>query len=63
MHGRMSDPEIQIKKEADYSTIEITANPVAVPAIYKMYNYPQMPEELKSQYDVKTGAYKNSDRF
>ena len=63
MHGRMSDPEIQIKKEADYSTIEITANPVAVPAIYKMYNYPQMPEELKSQYDIKTGAYKNSDRF
>ena len=63
MHGRMSDPNIQITKENGYSTIEIAANPVAVPAIYKMYNYPQMPVELKSQYDVKTGAYINSDRF
>jgi hypothetical protein len=26
--------------------------PVAVPAVYKMYRYPEMPQVLKDEYDV-----------
>jgi hypothetical protein len=63
MHGRLSEPDIKITKDDAYSTIEITAEPVAVPIIYKMYKYPDMPTELKALYDVKTGAYVKDPNF
>jgi hypothetical protein len=58
MHGRIADPDIKFKEESGSSTIEMQGLPVAVPAVYKMYRYPDMPAALKSQYDVKSGAYK-----
>lgn len=63
MHGRLASPDIQISKGATSSTIEIQGEPVAVPVVYKMYKYPEMPAELKSQYDVKSGAYIKDPNF
>jgi hypothetical protein len=63
MHGRIADPDIQFKEESGSSTIEMQGLPVAVPAVYKMYRYPDMPATLKSQYDVKSGAYKQDPNF
>ena len=36
----------------------VQADPIAVPVVYKMYRWAQMPEELKAKYDVITGDYK-----
>jgi hypothetical protein len=63
LHGRLASPDIKITKASSFSTIEIQAEPVAVPAVYKMYRYPEMPEAIKSQYDLKTGSYKNDPYF
>jgi hypothetical protein len=63
MHGRIAEPDIQIKELAGLSTIEMQGVPIAVPAIYKMYRYPDMPATLKDQYDVSTGAYKLDPNF
>jgi hypothetical protein len=63
MHGRVADPDIQIKDLAGSSTIEMQGVPMAVPAVYKMYRYPDMPASLKDQYDVKTGGYKLDPNF
>lgn len=63
MHGRLSEPEIKITKSDASSTIEVVAEPVAVPVVYKMYKYPEMPVELKAQYDVKTGGYVKDPNF
>lgn len=63
MHGRLSDPDIQIKEEAGSTSIEMQGYPVAVPAVYKMYRYPEMPQPLKDQYDVTTGGYKKDPGF
>jgi len=60
MHGRLSSPDIKITAGAGSSTIEIDGNPIAVPSVYKLYNYVDMPDALKSQYDVKKGGYINS---
>lgn len=58
MHGRIYQPEISITQSQNYSTLEVAAFPVAVPAVYKVYQYPAMPQALKDQYDVRTGDYK-----
>jgi hypothetical protein len=63
MHGRIGDPDIQIKAESGSSTIEMQGVPIAVPAVYKMYRYPDMPVALKDEYDVKTGGYKKDPNF
>lgn len=58
MHGRIYQPEISITQSQNYSTLEVAAFPVAVPAVYKVYQYSVMPQALKDQYDVRTGDYK-----
>ena len=58
MHGRISSPDIEITTGSSYSKIEIQGNPIAVPAVYKMYRYPEMPSALKAMYDVEKGGYK-----
>jgi hypothetical protein len=63
LHGRISEPDIQIKEESGVSVIEMQGFPVAVPAVYKMYRYESMPAALKDQYDVPTGAYKKDRNF
>jgi hypothetical protein len=63
MHGRVSDPDIQLSEVAGVTSIEMQGFPVAVPAVYKMYRYPEMPQKLKDEYDVTTGAYKKDPYF
>jgi hypothetical protein len=63
MHGRLSEPDIKISTVSDISTIEIQGGAMAVPVVYKMYKYSEMPEKLKSEYDVVTGGYKNDPNF
>lgn len=63
MHGRVSDPDIQFSEAAGVTSIEMQGFPVAVPAVYKMYTYPEMPQALKDEYDVTTGAYKKDLNF
>jgi hypothetical protein len=63
MHGRISDPDIQLTEAAGVTSIEVQAFPVAVPAVYKMYRYPEMPQLLKGEYDVATGGYKKDPNF
>jgi len=63
LHGRLVEPDIKISRVGDISTIEIQGNPMAVPVVYKMYRYPEMPQALKDQYDVRTGGYKNDPNF
>jgi hypothetical protein len=63
MHGRISDPDIQISEAAGVTSIEMQGFPVAVPAVYKMYTYPEMPQVLKDEYDVTTGGYKKDPNF
>ena len=63
LHGRLNEPDIKISTVADVSTVEIQGNPMAVPVVYKMYRYPEMPALLKAEYDVPTGAYKKDPNF
>ncbi len=63
LHGRISDPDIQITEASGTTTIEMQGSPVAVPAVYKMYRYPEMPQALKDEYDVATGGYKKDPNF
>jgi hypothetical protein len=60
MHGRISSPDILITTEGRASVLEFRGNPIAVPTVYKMYRYPEMPAALKDLYDVAKGGYKNS---
>jgi hypothetical protein len=57
LHGRLVEPDIKISTVSGISTVEIQGSPMAVPVVYKMYRYPEMPAALKSQYDVATAAY------
>jgi hypothetical protein len=63
MHGRLNEPDIKISTVSDISTIEIQGSAMAVPVVYKMYKYSEMPEKLKSEYDVTTGGYKKDPNF
>ena len=57
MHGRVANPDISITPDGSNTDIQIVANPVAVPVVYKMYNYVDMPTDLQSKYDKGTGSY------
>ena len=57
LHGRMTNPNIQITKSPNFSTIDIQADPIAVPVVYKMYRWSQLPEALKSKYNQTTGGF------
>ena len=63
MHGRIAEPDIQINEQSGVSIIEMQGVPVAVPAVYKMYRYEEMPQAIKDQYDITTGAYKRDPNF
>lgn len=63
MHGRISDPNISIEQSNGVTNIEMQGVPVAVPAVYKMYRYPEMPQALKNEYDETTGGYKKDPNF
>jgi hypothetical protein len=63
LHGRLVEPDIKISRAGDISTIEIQGNPMAVPVVYKMYRYPEMPQTLKDEYDIRTGGYKKDPNF
>lgn len=58
IHGRIYQPEISITNKNSYYLLDIAAYPVAVPVVYKTYQYSEMPQPLKDQYDVKNGFYK-----
>ncbi len=58
MHGRISAPDIQITTTANSSTVEFQGDPIAVPAVYKKYQYTELPAPLKEMYDVERGGYK-----
>jgi len=63
LHGRIASPDISIAKDGSNTVLTVAANPVAVPVVYKMYNYVDMPPALKSMYDAKKGAYVNDPWF
>ena len=58
LHGRIAKPDVSFTEISSGYSFYITANPVAVPVVYKMYRYPEMPQALKDEYDIKTGGYK-----
>ena len=62
LHGRIYKPEVSfvqsLGQSGAYYSVSIAAFPVAVPAVYKMYKYPEMPQTLKDAYDYKSGSYK-----
>jgi len=58
MHGRIDNPDISVTTGRRFSTLQITGDPVAVPVVYKMYHYVDMPAALKDMYDVQKGGYK-----
>jgi hypothetical protein len=58
MHGRINKPEVEVSEVSGLFRLSISAYPVAVPVVYKMYRYPEMPQVLKDEYDFKTGQYK-----
>jgi len=58
MHGRIADPEITLTGDRGTYLLKVAANPVAIPSVFKKYRYPEMPQELKNQYDVLTGDFK-----
>jgi len=57
LHGRMSNPTIQITKSLDFSIIDIQADPISVPVVYKMYRWSQLPSDLKAKYNPTTGGF------
>jgi hypothetical protein len=58
LHGRISKPDVSFTEIPSGYSFYIAASPVGVPVVYKMYRYPEMPQALKDQYDLKTGGYK-----
>lgn len=58
LHGRIYNPDISLTGTSGNYSLEVSAFPVAVPIVYKMYRYPDMPQALKDKYDVTTGEYK-----
>ena len=58
LHGRIYNPDISLTGTSGNYSLEVSAFPVAVPIVYKMYRYPDMPQALKDKYDVTTGDFK-----
>ena len=57
MHGRISNPTIKITDNKEFVSVDIQAEPIAVPVVYKMYRWATMPSDLRSKYDLVTGGY------
>ena len=57
MHGRLANPTITIVDNKDYISVDIQAEPIAVPVVYKMFRWASMPTNLKANYDVVSGGY------
>lgn len=60
LHGRLSDPDITITQAGKVTELKVSAEPVAVPIVYKPYLWVEMPPELQALYDPSTGNFKNS---
>ena len=57
LHGRISDPNISITTTGKVSELMVTANPIKVPAVYKVYQWNEMPAALQKLYVPTSGAY------
>ena len=57
MHGRISNPDIKITANPNSTSLEFQGFPVAVPVVYKKYQYTEMPDALKKLYDIEKGGY------
>ena len=57
LHGRISDPNISIVTSGKVSELTVTANPIKVPAVYKQYQWNEMPAALQKLYVPTTGGY------
>ncbi len=57
LHGRISDPNIEITSDGKVSELTVTANPIKVPLVYKRYQWNEMPAALQKLYDPTRGSY------
>jgi len=57
LHGRLFDPNISVTQANGVTELIVSAEPVAVPTVYKAYLWSEMPTELRALYDPKTGNY------
>jgi hypothetical protein len=57
MHGRLTNPAIEISSMQDYEKIVVSAEPVVSPIIYKSYSWSEMPSSLVSSYELSSGKY------
>ena len=58
LHGRMTNPEINISKVGAITTLLVSAEPVGVPLVYKHYMWSDLPADLQALYDPTSGKYK-----
>jgi hypothetical protein len=57
MHGRISEPIIDITTSGKVSDLTVTADPIKVPLVYKRYQWNEMPATLQKLYDPTRGSY------
>jgi hypothetical protein len=57
LHGRLANPNISVTQSNQVTQLVVSAEPVAVPTVYKPYLWAEMPAELRALYDPKTGNY------
>ena len=61
MHGRISEPNIDITTSGKVSELTVTAAPIKVPAVYKGYLWNEMPAVLQNLYYPTSGQYKGGN--
>ncbi|MEI7798220.1 MAG: hypothetical protein WCI68_05595, partial [Actinomycetes bacterium] len=61
MHGRISEPNIDIATSGKVSELTVTAAPIKVPAVYKGYLWNEMPAVLQNLYYPTSGQYKGGN--
>ncbi len=61
MHGRISEPNIDITTSGKVSELTVTAAPIKVPAVYKAYLWNEMPAALQNLYYPNSGQYKGGN--
>ena len=61
MHGRISEPNIDITTSGKISELTVTAAPIKVPVVYKRYLWNEMPPALQDLYNPTTGQYKGGN--
>jgi len=57
MHGRISEPIIDITTSGKVSDLTVTADPIKVPLVYKRFQWNEMPATLQKLYDPTRGSY------